>query len=428
MYESLFIDARRGAGRGGIRRNIETNDSHSAYFMIPEEEEKMENDSLMLKCSIVRGGTSKAIFIMENQLPKDPAMREKTVLALYGSPDLRQIDGLGGGDLLTSKLAIIGPPSRPDADVDYTFGQVSLDKAFVEFNSNCGNISSGVGPFAIDNGLVAPVEPVTTVRIHMKNFGKIMTAQVRVKNGKSAVDGDFSIDGVPGTGARIALDWSDVVGGSTGKLLPTGRAQDILELNGRTYHASIVDAGTISVFVKASELGMTGTETPQQIEGDPELCRLLEQVRGKACELLGFVGDYREAIVKTPYLPFMCPVTNAVDYSCFNGMQVKADNIDFVARLFNMGRFVNKTYAGSGTVCTGVAAKIEGSVVWQLLAREARNKEILHIGHSSGRIPVEVVLEADENGSQKVKTVNIFRTARILMDGYAYVRSSVLQE
>ncbi len=385
------------------------------------------NQSKSINLSIVRGGTSKALFIMENQLPQDPVLREKTILALYGSPDLRQIDGLGGGDLLTSKLAIIGPPSCPGADVDYTFGQVSMDEAFVEFNSNCGNISAGVAPFAIHTGLVRAVEPVTTVRIHLVNLDKIMIAQVPVVDGEPAVDGDFAIDGVPGTGAQTALDWSNVVGGTTGKLLPTGNPIDTVELDGKTYHISIVDAGTISVFVHASELGMTGTETPQQIEADKALCTLLESVRGKACELIGLVDDYREAVRKTPYLPFICPVTESADYTCFNGTQVKADDVDFVARLFNMGHLVNKTYAGSGTVCTGVAARIEGSVVYNLLKDDAKGREVLCFGHSSGRIPVESALSQEADGVWSVEKVNIFRTARVLMDGIAYVRESDIE-
>ena len=382
------------------------------------------NTSKTVRCSIVRGGTSKAVFILENQLPKDPVLRQKTRLSLYGSPDIRQIDGLGGGDLLTSKLAIIGPPSCSGADVDYTFGQVSMDEAFVEFNSNCGNISAGVGPFAIHCGLVRAVEPVTSVRIHLVNLDKIMTAQVPVINGEPAVDGDFTIDGVPGSGAKISLDWSGVVGGTTGKLLPTGNPIDTVELDGKVYHISIVDAGTISVFVHASELGMTGVETPQEIEADKTLCALLEAVRGKACERLGLVSDYRNAVRETPYLPFICPVTEAVDYTCFNGTEVKWETIDFAARLFNMGHLVNKTYAGSGTVCTGVAARIEGSVVHQLLSENAKRRDTLTFGHASGRIPVESVVSRRETGEWYVERAKIFRTARILMDGCAYVRES----
>lgn len=383
----------------------------------------MANAVHKLKCSIVRGGTSKAIFVMENELPEDPVARERMILALYGSPDIRQIDGLGGGDLLTSKLAIIGPPSREGTDVDYTFGQVSLDQPYVEFNSNCGNISSAIGPFAIDMGLVRPVEPVTTVRIHLTNFDKILVAQVPVVDGKAAVDGDFAIDGVPGTGARIALDWSDVVGGTTGVLLPTGNVTDEIEVEGKTYTVSIVDAGTISVFVHASAVGMTGLETPQEIEA--RFSGILEKVRGKAAERIGLISDYRESMEKIPYLPFMCPVTEAENYTCFNKAQVKKEDVDFVARLFNMG-LVNKTYAGSGTVCTGVAARIEGSVVNRLLGAEAAKKSILHIGHSAGRIPVEAKVSRDAGGNWNVDKVNIFRTARILMEGYAFIRQSAL--
>jgi 2-methylaconitate cis-trans-isomerase PrpF len=165
----------------------------------------MHPEMEMLRCAIVRGGTSKAVFVMKNEYPEDPAKRDAVILAVYGSPDVRQIDGLGGADVLTSKLAIISPATRPVADVDYTFGQVSFETAFIDYSANCGNISSAVGPFAIDESLVAPVEPITTVRIRMTNSDKILIAEVPVKDGKAMVDGDYVIDGVPGTGAKIAI-------------------------------------------------------------------------------------------------------------------------------------------------------------------------------------------------------------------------------
>jgi 2-methylaconitate cis-trans-isomerase PrpF len=191
----------------------------------------MHPEMEMLRCAIVRGGTSKGVFIMMNEYPEDPAKRDAVILAVYGSPDVRQIDGLGGADPLTSKHAIISPSTRPDADVDYTFAQVSIDKAFVDYRGNCGNISSAVGPFAIDEGMVAAVEPITTVRIRMTNCDRILLAQVPVKDGKAMVDGDYAIDGVPGTGAKIAMDWSAAVGAITGKLLPTGNAKDTIEVD-----------------------------------------------------------------------------------------------------------------------------------------------------------------------------------------------------
>ncbi len=383
----------------------------------------MNNESIAIKCSIVRGGTSKAVFIMENELPKDLALREKIILGIFGSPDVRQIDGLGGADLLTSKLAIIGPSSIPEADVDYTFGQVSIKEPRVEFNSNCGNISSAVGPFAIDNGLVQAIEPITTVRIHLKNLGKILTAEVPVKDGKSAVEGMFEIDGVPGTGAQIALDWSSVVGGKTGTLLPTGNAQDIIKHNGREYHVSIVDAGSITVFVPAEDLGITGIETPQEIDGNKKLVDLLEAVRGKACQLIGMVKDWREAKEKTYYLPFIVIISKPQDYTCFTGKRMKAEDIDLVARLSTMG-MINKTYAGSGTVCTGAAARIKGSVVYEALTEKSKNNSTIQIGHSAGKIPVTAEATIDKDGNTVMQKIMIFRTARIIMEGHVFVRKS----
>lgn len=243
----------------------------------------MSNEIVPVRCSIVRGGTSKAIFLMNNQLPADPKAREKMILAIFGSPSLRQLDGLGGADITTSKVAIIGPPTRPDADIDYTFGQVSMDVPFVDFGGNCGNISSGVAPFAIHHGLVNAVEPETTVRIHMTNTDNILVAKVQVKDGEPCVDGDCEIGGVPGTASPIEMDWSDVRGSATGKLLPTGNAQDEIEMDGKKFSVSIVDAGNICVYVKASDFGLTGYETPAQINGDKELSARLEHLHFDHC-------------------------------------------------------------------------------------------------------------------------------------------------
>ena len=380
----------------------------------------MSAEYFEVKCSIVRGGTSKAVFIPENELPTDMELRKKTILAIFGSPDIRQIDGLGGADLLTSKLAVVGPPSIPEADVDYSFAQVGLDDDRVEFDAICGNISSGVGPWAINNNLVKPVEPVTTVRIHMTGIGKIMTAQVPVKDGKALVCGDFAIDGVPGTGAPIALDWKNIVGGKTGRLLPTGKPVDVIEHDGRQYHVTLVDAGSITVFLSAEELGVTGTETPQAMEANGPLMELIEALRGKAAVMAGLCGDWRTAKTASAYLPFAVVVSPAQDYVCFNGREVSRRDISLTGRLYTMGK-INKTYAGSGAVCTGVAARIPGSLVWSMMTPEAREKDIVTIGHCSGSIPVESSVTAD-GGKFTVEKVNIFRTARVIMDGTVYVR------
>ena len=282
-----------------------------------------------VKCSIVRGGTSKGIFIMENELPRDPELRDKYILEIFGSPDVRQIDGLGGADVLTSKLAIIGPSSREDADVDYTFGQVSFVEPKIDYKSNCGNISAGVAPFAINNGIVKAVEPYTTVRIHQVNTDTIINAKVEVRDGKAAVDGDFHIDGVPTLGSTIELDFSDSVGGITGKLLPTDNVVDtIVTDDGKSYEVSVVDAGIPTVFIEAKSLDMSGIETPQQIEGNAALMTKIEEIRGRCAVKMGFTDDYKNAVKDCPYAPFFAIVSPSQSYHTFDGKDVKGEDID----------------------------------------------------------------------------------------------------
>lgn len=374
---------------------------------------------------IARGGTSKGIFINRNELPKDPEKRDKIIRAIFGSPDLRQIDGLGGADVLTSKLAIIGPPTRPDADIDYTFGQVSFETDFIDYGGNCGNISSAVGPYAIDEGFVEPVEPVTRVRIHLTNSGNIILADVPVVGGKAAVEGDCRIDGVPGTGARIMLDWSDLAGAFTGKLLPTGNAQDALDVPGYgTFTVSIVDAANPLVFIAAESLGLRGTESPNAIESDKELMKKIEAIRGTAAVKIGLAKSLEEATAK-PYIPFFSIVSPAADYQSFlTGETVKSTQVDFVARLLFMLR-MHKTYPGTGTVCTGAAARIPGTIPYELLSQEARNRSLLRIGHPGGVIEVEAKASIVD-GEIKLERAAYERTARRIMEGYVYVRNSAL--
>jgi 2-methylaconitate cis-trans-isomerase PrpF len=408
----------------------------------------MHPEMEMLRCAIVRGGTSKAVFIMMNEYPKDPAKRDAVILAVYGSPDVRQIDGLGGADVLTSKHAIISRSSRPDADVDYTFAQVSFESAFVDYGGNCGNISSAVGPFAIDEGLVEAVEPITTVRIRMTNSDRILIAEVPVKGGKAMIDGDFAIDGVPGTGAKIAMDWSDVVGSITGKLLPTGKAKDTIEVDdvvggitgklmptgnpkdtietdGIKYTVSIVDAGNPVVFVHAASLNMKGTESPNEIESNKPLMETIEKIRGRAAVMCGMVEKPEDAKTISPYVPFFFIVSPPADYKTINGTTVKAKNIDLVAR----GLFMLKAHKAiqvSGSLCTGAAARVPGTIVADVLRETARTRSTINIGHPSGTFPVEAEAETVD-GRVKIKRLRVFRTARRIMDGYVYVRKSVFK-
>jgi 2-methylaconitate cis-trans-isomerase PrpF len=379
-------------------------------------------EQIKIRTVIMRAGTSKGIFLREEDLPKDNTERDKVILRIFGSPDVRQIDGLGGADPLTSKVAIIGPPSRPDADVDYTFGQVSYVAPTVDYSGNCGNISSGVAPFAIDEGLVKVEEPYTTVRVHNTNTNSILIQKVQVVNGKAKVLGDYKIDGVPGTGAEISIDFSQTAGSKTGKLLPTGNVKDKMQIGDiGELEVSIVDAANPMAFVKAKDLGLSGIETPEEIDSNQEMLRILEEIRAKAAEKFGMVDDWTQATKKSPAFPMIAFVSPASDYKDFTtGKKISENDIDFVSRLMFM-QIMHKTYAGTGTICTGAAARIEGTVVNEVMLEKERGKSsVLRIGHPAGIITIDV--EADkEGGSWVLKKAAISRTARRIMDGYCYI-------
>lgn len=373
-----------------------------------------------IRCALMRGGTSRGLYVMRNELPRDPVLRDRVILAMYGSPDIRQIDGIGGADALTSKLAIIGPPTREDADVDYTFGQVSITAPFVDYAGNCGNISSGVGPFAIDEGLVDAVEPLTVVRIHQTNTDSIIVAEVPVSEGRAAVEGGYRIDGVPGSGAKIGLDFSDTAGAVTGRVLPTGRPRDLLEVEGvGKVEASIVDAGNPVVFIRASRLGLRGVESPTEIDADAKLLQSIERIRGHAAQLIGMVEDWREAADSSPYVPFIALVEPPQDYVSFSsGEKVAAGQVDFVSWLLFMLK-MHKAYPITGTVCTGTAARIPGTIV-QEVANLSPEGQVVRIGHPSGVIDVETEVELTDSGPV-LRRALVGRTARRIMEGYIFV-------
>ncbi|SDD48925.1 2-methylaconitate cis-trans isomerase PrpF family protein [Sporomusa acidovorans] len=375
--------------------------------------------TMKVPCVILRGGTSKGIYLKAADLPKNNCERDDLICKIFGSPDVRQIDGLGGADPLTSKCAIIGPPSRPDADVDYTFGQVSITAKYIDYSGNCGNISAGVGPFAIDEGLVTATEGVTRVRIHNTNTGKIIVAEVPTVAGKAAVTGEHVIAGVPGTGAKIMLDYSDTAGAVTGKLLPTGNSTDVLVVEGfGQVVASIVDAANVVIFVRAKDIGLTGIETPKELGSRPDMLNLLEKIRGTAAVKIGMAKNLEDALQRIPAFPMLAFVSPATDYQDFTtGQIIKAAEMDFVSRLMFM-QVMHKTYAGTGTICTGVAAKIPGTVVNELAS--ASNKPVIKFGHPAGIIEVEVATEKRESNLVLTRAA-MSRTARRIMDGNVYV-------
>ena len=385
----------------------------------------MYSDQTPFKVVIHRGGTSKGIFIKENDLPKEKEARNRVIRAIFGTPDRREIDGLGGADVLTSKLAIIGPSTVEGADVDYTFAQVSFDSELVDYGGNCGNISAAVGPFAIDEGMISAIEPITRVRIHQVNTNCILVADVPVKDGKACSIGDCKIDGVPGTGAKIMLDFSDTAGSTTGKLLPTGNPTDIVHVDGYgDFEVSIVDAGNVLVFIEATSLGLKGTESCDEIEKDKALTDKIEAIRATCTVKIGMASSLQEATEKSAYVPFFAIVSKPADYTvAIDGSHVKAESVDVVSRLSFM-LHMHKTYPGTGTVCTGAAARIPGTLVYRQLSEAAKKKNILRIGHPGGVIEVDAQAK-DEQGTS-FKRLAYERTARRIMEGICYVKNDRL--
>ena len=369
----------------------------------------------------MRGGTSKAVFFHENHLPKDPEMRDRVILAAYGSPDpnRRQVDGMGGAVSTTSKLAIISPSKDPDYDVNYNFGQVSIDKPKIGYQGNCGNISSAVGPFAVDEGLVNAEEPITTVRMYQKNTKKLIIAEVPVKNGVYDEEGDYAIDGVPGTGGKVTLHFVNPGGSVTGKLLPTGNARDVIEVPGiGEITISIVDAANPVVFVRARDLGLKGTEI-HEIDGSVEIRQKLEAIRSRGAVMLGLAASPEEASQISQDVPKIAFVSEPQDYRAVTGTDIRKGEIDMVGRIMSMGT-LHKAYAATGAICTTGAAKIEGTVVHELLGKGALEAQEIRLGHPGGMITVGAEVERRGNSFEYQEAV-LGRTARRLMDGYVYV-------
>ncbi len=361
---------------------------------------------------LMRGGTSKAVFLRESDLPAEREARDRVILSLFGSPDPRQVDGLGGADILTSKLAIVGPPTREDADVDYTFAQVSVSEPHVSYDINCGNISAAVGTFAVEEGFVRTDGTSASVRIHNTNTRSVFVAEVPLEEGEPAVEGDLEIDGVPGTGAPILLDFAPTVGGATGSLLPTGSTADTLDVPGiGQITASIVDIGNLSVFFAAGALGLRGTELPAELT--PETLRAFDAVKDAAARRIG--------LPEGSLVPVPVAVAPPEPYAALDGSPVVAADVSVVARVVG-GRppSPHKAYPGTVGVTTAVAALLPGTVVAAVAALPAAG-EPLAIGHPSGVLPIWTHVR-ETAGGWEVEQAAYARTARRLAEGTAYVR------
>jgi 2-methylaconitate cis-trans-isomerase PrpF len=380
-----------------------------------------------VKAVLMRGGTSRGVFFHREDLPADPEIRDRLILKVFGGGDPygRQIDGLGGATSTTSKVVIVGPPSVPDADVDYTFGQVSVTAPYIDYGGTCGNLTAAIGPFAIEEGMVRGTDPVTAVRIWQTNTRKRIVARIPTADGLPSVEGDYAIDGIPGTGGEIVLEFLEPGGAMTPALLPTGHPTDTLAVPGvGNLTVSLVDAVNPVVFVPAEALGLTGTETPDRVDGDADLLRRVEAIRGEAAVVMGLARTPEDATAKSPGVPKIAIVGRPTAYRSTRGATVNAEEIDVVGRIMSMGR-LHRAYAASGAICTAVAALIGGTVVHDATRPGQSGQRTIRLGHPAGVIEIGAAVRKQDDGQWFAEKVVTRRTARRLMEGYACIPASV---
>ena len=356
-----------------------------------------------IPCTLMRGGTSKGPFFLSANLPVDVAIRDAVLLAAMGSPDTRQIDGLGGADSLTSKVAIVGPPSVPNVDVDYLFLQVVVNEARVDAGQNCGNMLAGIGPFAIEQGLVKPTGDLTDVRIFMVNTKSIAIAHVLTPGGRVQYDGDARIDGVPGTAAPINIDFLDIAGGSCGALLPTGNVRDSVA----GLEVTMIDNGMPVVVVRARDFGKTGGESPAELDADGELKAHVERVRLAAGALMN-LGDVTKKTV-----PKMCLVSAPQ-----NGGAIST-------RTF-IPHVVHKAIGVFGAVSVATACALPGSIAAEITGDAAYGTRSFEIEHPTGFFTVEMEIVAGATGPRVARS-SLLRTGRALMRGDVFIPGSIWQ-
>ncbi len=368
----------------------------------------------------MRGGTSRAIFFHEKDLPGERYARDAIFLKALGSPDPngRQLDGLGGGVSSLSKIAIVTPSARVDADVDFTFAQVGVREKIVDYAGTCGNISSAVGPFAVDEGLVAaPENGVATVRVHNTNTGKTYQCRFEVEAGAARVNGAYELPGVSGTGARITLEFLDPGGAATGKLLPSANVVDVFQIEGvGSIEVSMVDATNPMVFLRAQDVGLSGGEAPGRIDSQVELMVNLEQIRAEAAVHMGLARNRREASESGQAAPKIALVAPAIEYVNLKGDVIAPDACDVVSSVVSMGK-THRAYALTGAMCLAVAAQIPGTLVHEAVGRSDR---AIRLGHPSGVQTVGADVFSTPEG-YKAEKVIVHRTARRLMEGMVYV-------
>ena len=378
-----------------------------------------------IRAVFMRGGTSKAVVFRQQDLPADRGQWDAIFLAVMGSPDTnaRQLNGMGGGISSLSKVCVVGPPTHPDADIDFTFAQVQVREARVDYQSNCGNMSSAMGPFAVDESLVEVSGDEARVIIHNTNTRKLVYATFPLDDDAAAVDGAFQIPGVAGSGAPVRLEFRDPGGAGSGKLLPTGNALDVLQVPGvGQVEASMVDAANACVFMEAAWAGVTGTESPTELDGRSELMEMLEAIRCTAGVAMGLgksAEDVRHGSPSNPKIGLVAAPRDAVD---LGGQAISADAGDLTARMISMGN-THRALPLTGALCLGVAARITDTVVNRHTRAARENDAEVRILQPSGVSLVGARVEQNDGGWH-ARLASVYRTQRRLFEGHVLVPAS----
>ena len=376
----------------------------------------------------MRGGTSKGVFFLAHDLPSDPAVRDRLLLRIIGSPDRygKHTDGMGGATSSTSKVVILSKSGRAGCNVDYRFGQVAIDAPVIDWSGNCGNLSAAVGAFALSTGLVeGPADGMATVRIWQANIGKVIVNHVPMQGGEVQELGDFELDGVAFPAAEVKVEFldpaADEEGGGQeggGAMFPSGKRIDVLDVPGvGKLEATLINAGNPTIFVDAARLGLTGMELQGDVNGDKALLQRVEAVRALGAVAMGLVATTEEATAKRPHTPKLAFVAKPASYMASDGKRIEASSIDLLARIFSMG-VLHHAMTGTGAVAIAAAAAIPGTVVSRAAPAGADGR--VRFGHPSGTLSVGAEAR-EEAGQWKVAKVMMSRSARRLMEGWVRV-------
>jgi 2-methylaconitate cis-trans-isomerase PrpF len=381
------------------------------------------SDGQSIPCVVMRGGTSRGLFFHEHDLPRDPHLRDRVIMGAVGAPDPRQVDGLGGADILLSKIAIVACSKDTDVDVECEFANISPGKDRPTYGTNCGNLVAAVALFAIDEGLVSPQYKNAAIRIKNRNSGDMIEASVRSL--ASNAESDAAFCGMSNTGVCVDLHFMNPVGTVQKALLPTGSAEDVLTLDdGRSVSVSVVDAGALYVFVRAKDLGLTATESADELRSDPSVLNVLETIRSTVAHRIGLVDSVAEAIHLVPDVPKLAFVGSPKSYQSSNGSgSIDTTEIDIVSRIVSSQNY-HRAYAVTGAIATAVAAAVPGSVVQEAMARDlTAGIHEIRIGHPSGTMTCKIENRAS-TGHPEITGVGVMRTARRIMRGSVVVPNS----